>query len=140
MSLRFSRLTRTAVRALPLVGRITEHGITVQRLKNGDLRYSVDVLCDGQRIHRVIGRESEGVTRAQTETLIEQARTDARAGRLNLPKGRKVALAFAEAADDYVKRLRASAGKNIDRKERQLALHLEPLSARRGSTRSATSP
>ena len=126
MSLRFARLTRPAVRVLAVGGRIAEHGIGVERLKSGDLRYSVDILCDGQRVHRVVGRESEGVTRADVEAYIEQARTDARAGRLNLPKGRKIALAFAEAADDYVKRLRDSAGKNIDRKERQLALHLKP--------------
>ena len=126
MSLRFARLTRPAVRALAIGERIAEHGVVAERLKSGDVRYSVDVLCDGQRVHRVVGRESEGVTRAQAEAFIEQARTDARAGRLNLPKGRKVALAFAEAADDYVDRLRASAGKNIDRKERQLALHLKP--------------
>lgn len=125
MSLRFARLTRPAIRALQTNGRITEHGITVERLKNGDVRYSVDVLCDGQRIHRVVGRESEGVTRAQAETFIEQARTDARAGRLNLPKGRKVALAFNEASNSYIERLRASAGKNIVRKERQLELHLK---------------
>lgn len=126
MSLRFARLTRPAVRALAVGERIAEHGILAERLKSGDVRYSVDVLCDGQRIHRVVGRESEGVTRAQAESFIEQARTDARSGRLNLPKGRKVALAFAEAADDYIKQLRASAGKNVDRKERQLALQLKP--------------
>ncbi len=126
MSLRFIRLTRPAVRALAIGERIAEHGILAERLKSGDVRYSVDVLCDGQRIHRVVGRESEGVTRAQAENFIEQARTDARSGRLSLPKGRKVALLFVPAADDYIKRLRASAGKNVDRKERQLALHLKP--------------
>ncbi|WP_419816135.1 tyrosine-type recombinase/integrase [Glacieibacterium sp.] len=126
MSLRFARLTRPAIRALANGGRIAEHGIIAERLSNGDVRYSVDVLCDGQRIHRVVGRESEGVTRAQAETYIEQARTDARSGRLNLPKGRKVQLLFAEAADDYITRLKDSAGKNVTRKERQLALHLKP--------------
>jgi len=126
MSLRFVRLTRPAVRALAIGERIAEHGILAERLKSGDVRYSVDVLCDGQRIHRVVGRESEGVTRAQAENFIEQARTDARSGRLSLPKGRKVALLFGPAADDYIKRLRASAGKNIERKERQLVLHLKP--------------
>lgn len=126
MSLRFSRLTRPAIRDMAIGARIAEHGIIADRLKSGDIRYSVDVLCDGQRIHRVVGRESEGVTRAQAETFIEQARTDARAGRLNLPKGRKVALGFSEAGASYVDRLRASAGKNIDRKESQLELHLSP--------------
>ena len=126
MSLRFARLTRPAVRALASGDRIAEHGIVAERLKSGDVRYSVDVLCDGQRVHRVVGRESEGVTRAQAEAFIEQARTDARSGRLNLPRGRKVSLLFGSAADDYIKRLRASAGKNIARKQQQLALHLKP--------------
>jgi len=58
MSLRFERLTRPAIRAMAIGERIAEHGIAAERLKNGDVRYSVDVLCDGQRIHRVIGKES----------------------------------------------------------------------------------
>jgi len=126
MCLRFGLLTRPAVPGLEVGQRVAEHGIVAVRLKNGDVRYSVDVLCDGRRIHRVVGRESEGVTRAQAETFIEQARTDARSGRLNLPKGRKMALAFKEASQSYIERLRAGTGKNIDRKERQLALHLIP--------------
>ena len=37
----------------------------------------------GQRIHRVVGRESEGTTRTQAEEFIEKVRRDARDGRLN---------------------------------------------------------
>ena len=73
-----------------------------------------------------MGRESEGVTRAQVEAFIEQARTDARNGRLNLPKGRKTAMRLSEAADTYIERLHDSSGSNINRKERHLALHLKP--------------
>jgi hypothetical protein len=47
-------------------------------------------MVDGQRIHRVIGRESDGTTRTQAEDFIEKVRTEARHGRLNLPKGRKM--------------------------------------------------
>ena len=61
VSLRFSRLDRLAVRKLEPGEKITEHGITVERLANGDLRYSVNVMVDGLRIHRVIGKESDGV-------------------------------------------------------------------------------
>ncbi len=125
MATRFTRLTRTAIKALAPGEWISEHGAIAERLKNGDIRYSVDILCDGQRIHRVVGRESEGVTRAQVEAFIEQAKTDARNGRLNLPKGRKTALRFTEAADAYIERLRNGAGSNINRKERHLALHLK---------------
>ena len=126
MALTFARLTRPAIRALAIGERIAEHGITADRLKSGDVRYTVDMVCDGQRIHRVVGRESEGVTRHQAEVFIEQARTEARGGRLNLPKGRKIALLFGPAGDDYIKRLHASEGKNIARKASHLDMHLKP--------------
>jgi hypothetical protein len=42
-----------------------------------------------------------------------RARSEARAGRLSLPKGRKLTLTFTAAADDYINRLDESAGKNI---------------------------
>src|SRR6202158_6202565 len=105
MALRFSRLDRPAIRRLAAGEKITEHGITAERMADGDLRYIVNVMVDGQRIHRVIGCESDGVTRSQCEDFIEQARTDARAGRLSLPKGRKLGLTFGATADDYLKRL-----------------------------------
>ena len=126
MALTFARLTRPAIRAMAIGERIAEHGIIADRLKSGDVRYTVDMVCDGQRIHRVVGRESDGVTRTQAELYIEQARTGARDGRLNLPRGRKVTLLFGPSGDDYIKRLRASDGKNIERKQQQLALHLKP--------------
>lgn len=121
MTLRFSRLDRPAIRRLGAGEQINEHGITVERLENGDLRYTVNVMVDGRRIHRVIGRESDGVTRTQCEEFIEQARTDARAERLSLPKGRKLALTVAAAAADYVKRLEQGDGKNLPIKKRHLA-------------------
>ena len=88
MSIRFSRLDRPAIRKLQPGEKITEHGITAERLADGDLRYSVNVMVDGLRIHRVIGKEKEGVTRTQAEEFIEQVRTDARSDRLSLPKRR----------------------------------------------------
>ena len=90
MSLRFSRLDRASIRQLGTGQAINEHGITVERLANGDLRYSVNIMVDGRRIHRVIGRESDGVTRTQAEEFIERARSKARDDRLDLPKGRKL--------------------------------------------------
>ena len=126
MTLRFSQLDRPAIRKLRPGEKIAEHGITVERLAAGDLRYTVNVMVDGRRVHRVIGRESEGVTRTQCEEFIEQARTDARAGRLSLPKGRKLALDFAAAAIDYIKRLEQGEGKNLPIKRRQLRMYLKP--------------
>lgn len=127
MSLRFSRLDRPTARKLRTGEKITEHGITAERLVDGDIRYTVNIMVDGHRIHRVIGRESGGVTRTQCEEFIATAQTDARAGRLSLPKGRKLALAFAAAADAYIKQLEEGAGKNIRIKRRQLAMYLKPF-------------
>jgi integrase len=126
MTLRFVRLDRAAIRKLLPGDKIAEHGIIVERLADGDLRYSVNVMVDGRRVHRVIGRGSEGVTRTQAEEFIEQARTDARSSRLNLPKGRKLALTFGAAADDYIARAAESGGRNLDAKRRQLRMYLKP--------------
>lgn len=127
MALRFSKLDRPALRKLGAGEKITEHGITAERLAAGDLRWSVNVMVDGRRIHRVIGTESGGVTRTQCEEFVEQARSDARAGRLSLPAGRKLALTVTAAADDYVARLEAGTGKNIAIKKRQLRLYIKPF-------------
>jgi integrase len=126
MSLRFSRLDRASIRQLGPGQTINEHGITVERLGNGDLRYSVNIMVDGRRIHRVIGRESDGVTRTHAEEFNEQARSKARDDRLDLPKGRKLALSFGEAADRYIDNLQQANGKNLIAKRRQLRLYLKP--------------
>ena len=96
MSLKFKELTRTNIRKVLPRGKLQEHGISFERLNNGDGRYSVNIMVDGIRIHRVIGKESEGTTRKQAGDFIEQSRSDARQDRLNLPKGRKVVLGFQE--------------------------------------------
>ncbi len=130
MSLRFNRIDRPSIRRLKPGEKITEHGITAERLADGDVRYSVNVMVDGQRIHRVIGRESEGVTRTQAEKFIEGRRTEAREGRLSLPKGRKTHLTFERAAADYLGGLEESGGKNLVAKRRQLRMHLVPFFGR----------
>ena len=126
MALRFSKLTRPAIRQLRPGEKLAEHGITVVRLANSDVRYTVGVMVDGQRIHRVIGLGSDGVTRTQCEEFIEAKRTEARAGRLALPRRRKLALSFAAAAARYVERLDRGGGKNIRVKRRQLRMYLVP--------------
>jgi hypothetical protein len=90
----FSKLTRPAMRKLAPGEKLNEHGITFVRQANGDGVFTVNVMVDGQRIHRVIGRESDGTTRTQAEEFIEKIRQDAKNDRLALPKGRKVALSF----------------------------------------------
>ncbi len=126
MAARFNRLTRPAIRRLKPGEKITEHGITAERLPDGDTRYSVNIMVDGERIHRVIGRQSEGVTRTQGEDFIGKQRAEAREGRLSLPKGRKLHLTFAAAADLYLSKLKEIGGKDYVNNEQHLRLHLVP--------------
>lgn len=127
MAKAFSKLTRPAMRKLASGEEIYEHGITFARQANGDGVFTVNVMVDGQRIHRVIGRESDGTTRTQAEEFIEKARQDAKAGRLNLPKGRKIALGFAEAAEKYLVKLEQEGGKDLKMKRYRLMMHLVPV-------------
>ncbi|WP_375403898.1 tyrosine-type recombinase/integrase [uncultured Sphingomonas sp.] len=126
MALRFTILTRNAIRVLTKGERITEHGITVERTSKGDLRYSVNIMVDGQRIHRAVGCESDGTTREQAERAIETFRTKAREGRLDLPTGRKLHRSFAEAAEEYVGRMESTDGKDMVNKRRHLRTYLIP--------------
>jgi hypothetical protein len=126
MALRFTRLDRLTIRKLQPGQTLTEHGITFERLANGDGRYTVNVMVDGVRIHRVIGKESDGVTRQQAEDFIEKARTDARTGRLNLPRGRKMVLDFAQAAEQYLVRQQEAGAPNLKQKREKLRLRLIP--------------
>jgi integrase len=83
-------------------------------------------MIDRRRIHRSIGRESDGTTRTTAEEFIAKARQDSREGRLNLPKRRKVALTLATAAPLYLDRLLQEGGKNIECKRLQLEQSLIP--------------
>lgn len=128
MALKFQRLTRPAIRGLQPGARLQEHGITAERQANGDVRYSVNIMVDGQRIHRVIGRESEGCTREQAERAIEGFRTKAREGRLDLPTGRKTHRSFAEAGEDYLAKIEhhPKHGRNFARKQQHIRGRLAP--------------
>lgn len=127
MAIKFAKLIRSNQRKLKNNHRLEEHGICFERLINGDGRYLINIMVDGQRIHRVIGKESEGVTRQQAEDAIAKLRTDSREGRLNLPKGRKTAFSFQEAAEKYLKKLAEEGGKDMKQKKYQLSLHLIPF-------------
>ncbi len=126
MARRFARLTRDAIRRLKPGEKITEHGIMAERLNDGDVRYSVNIMVDGERVHRVIGRESEGVTRTQAEEFISKVRAEAREGRLSLPKARKLHLTFTAASELYLLRLKEVGGKDYVNNEQHLRLHLVP--------------
>jgi hypothetical protein len=106
MTRTFGRITRTRIRALQPGERLTEQGITFERLVNGDGLFSVNIMVDGRRVHRNIGRESDGVTRTTAEEFVSKVRHDAREGRLHLPKRRKVPLTLVGAAPLYLDGLR----------------------------------
>ena len=127
MATRFARLTRPKIRRLKPGGKITDAGITAERLANDDVKYSVNIMVDGQRIHRVVGLASDGTTRTQAEDFISSTRAEANAGRLSLPKGRKTHLTYRQAAADYIDRLEDTDGKNLDAKNRQLTRYLKPF-------------
>jgi integrase len=127
VSLRFSKLTRPAIRKLNAGKKLCEHGTMFERLLTGDGRYSVNAMVDGQRIHRVIGRESAGVTRQQAEDYLQNARTDARHGRLNLPTARKLTLGFRQATKAYLINLDEEGGSDLAKKRQRLTLHLDPF-------------
>lgn len=139
MTIRFYKLTRPAIKALPSGQSLSEHGIIVKRLANGDIAYSVNVSVDNQRIHRTIGRASEGVTRQQAEDAIEAFRTRAREGRLDLPKGRKSHPAFSELAAAYLRRLDENGGRNMRAKRQHVEQLLTPFFGATRADRIATS-
>ncbi|MDD5033290.1 MAG: site-specific integrase [Methylococcaceae bacterium] len=127
MALKFALLTRDACRKAKPGETIIEHGISFERTANGDARWKINIMVDGQRVHRVIGMESAGVTREQAENVIEKLRTEAREGRLNLPKGRKVALGFQQAAAKYLEKSKEEGGKNLAKKAQHIRDHLGPF-------------
>jgi integrase len=127
MSLKFKKLTRPNIRKLGAGQKIIENGINFERLVNGDGRYSVNIMVDGQRVHRVVGQESDGVTRKQVEDYIEQIKTEARKGRLNLPKGRKKILRFDQSAELYLQKLKEEGGKDLKMKSMRLDHNLIPF-------------
>ena len=70
MARSFSKISRGQMRALQPGEKLTEQGISCERLPNGDGLFSINVMVDGKRIHRNLGRESEGVTRTTAEEFI----------------------------------------------------------------------
>ena len=127
MARRFSKLTRPGLRSLKPGEKLCEQGITFERLANGDGVFRINVMESGVRIHRTIGNESAGVTLETCIGTIEQLKTEAREGRLNLPAGRKSMMGFREAAETYLENLQKTGGKSIKGKSRNLELHLIPF-------------
>jgi integrase len=124
---KYTKLTRLAMRELASGKTINERGIVFERKANGDGVFRVNLMVDGVRIHRVVGLESQGITLAQAEELATRLKVEARENRLSLPKGRKLALKFEEAAEKYLQKLEAVGGKDLAMKRMRLTLHLVPF-------------
>ncbi|MFM7201902.1 MAG: tyrosine-type recombinase/integrase, partial [Myxococcota bacterium] len=131
MALKFTLLTRANMRTLAEGASLHEHGIVFDRLSNGDGRFRINAMIDGNRIHRVVGLESDGMTREQAEVYLEKIRTEAREARLHLPKGRKLAMTLEEAAQRYLQKLEEEGGKDLKKKSTRLAQHLVPMLGKR---------
>lgn len=127
MAKTFQKLTRLNIRKLGVGERISEHGIYFERAADGNGIYTINIMVDGQRIHRVVGRESDGTTRTQAEAFMEKLRQDAKNDRLSLPEGRKIALGFRTAATKYLIKLDLEGGKDLQQKKQRLELHLIPF-------------
>jgi len=127
MAKNFRKLTRPAMRKLSVGQKLIEHGVEFERAADGDGIFRVNIMVDGERIHRVVGRESDGTTRTQAESYIEKVRQDAKEERLCLPKGRKLALSFKDAGEKYIEKLGQEGGKDISAKKRRLEQHLTPF-------------
>ena len=119
-----SKLSRLSLRKLASGQKVIEQGIVFERLLNGDGRWSFNIMVDGVRIHRTVGLESDGVTREYVQAIIEKLRTEAREGRLGLPKGRKVGFTFNVAANLYLEELHKTGGKDLINKRTIMERHL----------------
>lgn len=119
-------LTRDKLRKLAPGQRVSEGGVEYERL-DGDGRWLINVQVNRQRIHRVVGLESQGYTRTQAEELIQQlkATKHERAHGVVAPKNRKT-FSIATAVPDYLDYLREHGGKDLDNKKRRFEQHVVP--------------
>src|SRR5688572_25075365 len=99
----FAKLSRPAMRALKPGASISEHGITFTRLPSGDGRWSVNIMVNRVRHHRVVGTETEGFTRTQAEDVIAGLKAAKRERAHGVRKAR--AVSFREAGKLYLEHL-----------------------------------
>ena len=131
---RVGDLGRDAIKALKPGESITDAGMTATCLANGDTRWAVNVMISGRRVHRVIGKASEGVERSDCIAFIERVRTEERGERLNLPAGRKTWLSFEQISERYLARMEEG-GRNLKSKKQHLDQWLIPyFGKQRGDT------
>lgn len=122
----FVKLTRDKLRKLKVGGSVNEHGIVYTRTAT-DGRWSVNVMIAGQRVHKVVGFESQGYTRQQAEDYVAtlKATKHERETGIVAPRNRK-SFNLADAVDDYLKYLREHGGKDLENKIRRFKQHVVP--------------
>lgn len=125
--MKFKTLTRAHIRNVGRHEKIQENGIEFDRLANGDGRYRINIMVDGRRIHRLVGKESDGTTRLHAEKMMAKFRNEAQEARLNLPKGRKLTFRFKEAAEQYLEKQISTQAKNLKKKIAHLRKSLIPF-------------
>ena len=105
----------------------SERGVVYERL-DGDGRWSINVMINGARHHRVIGLESEGYTRTQADDVIAGLRAKKReqAHGVIAPTHR-VRWSIASAVADYLTYLREHGGRDIEAKTRRFEQHVVPF-------------
>ncbi len=126
----YTKLTPKQIVLMPVGACISESGITAKKMKNGHVSFSINVMIDGQRIHRTVGMSNDGTSRGDAERLVARLKTEAREGRLKLQKNRKLAMSFAEVSVLYLAKMDETDGKNIRRKKQQIKTHLLPFFAK----------
>lgn len=124
--MKFQIITPTNRRNLAPGQCLQEHGIIVNKLANGDEKWSLAFMYQRTRVKRVLGLKSENWNATRALERRDQIRADIREGLDILPKGRKTPLRFAELAAWYLAELEASGGKNLGRKRLQLERRLVP--------------
>lgn len=124
--MKFRVITPANRRNLAPGQRLTEHGITIEKLADGDEKWSLVFMYLRTRVKRVLGLKSENWNATRALEYRDQIRADIREGLVTLPKGRKTPLRFAELAKWYLAELEASGGKNLSRKRLQLERRLVP--------------
>lgn len=124
--MKFRVITPANRRILAPGQRLTEHGITIEKLVDGDEKWSLAFMYLRTRVKRVLGLKAENWNATRVLEYRDQIRADIREGLVTLPKGRETPLRFAELAKWYLAEPEASGGKNLSRKRLQLERRLVP--------------
>lgn len=124
--MRFLVITPVRRRQLSVGESLSEHGITVTKLVDGDEKWSLAFMYLGTRVKRVLGLQSEGWNATKALERRDEIRADIREGTNSLPKGRSTPLRFKELGTWYLEQMEATGGKNIARKRFQLEQRLIP--------------